>query len=66
MSEIIKEAMATLEGIAAGGIGANGPTLKELDDHVEATGRSWEDDADYHTAQRAWRLLEAALKEGGK
>ena len=55
------EAMEMLKNMAIGGIGEDGPTLEELDSHAETTGRSWDDDADYHTAQWAWRKLEQGL-----
>ena len=53
-------AMETLEGASMGGVGECGPTVKELDDHVEKTGTPWEGNSDYHTMQRAWKILEGA------
>ncbi len=55
------EAMDMLKNIAVGGIGEEGPTLEELDNYAEKTGSSWHGDADYHTAQWAWRKLQQAL-----
>ena len=61
MSQAVIESMDMLKNMAIGGIGEDGPTLEELDNHAETTGRSWDDDADYHTAQWAWRKLEQGL-----
>ena len=55
------DAMKMLRNMACGGIGETGPTLEELDDHAEKTGRSWDDESDYHTAQWAWRRLQQGL-----
>jgi len=55
----INDAMEMLKNMSMGCIGENGPTIKKLDDHVEATGNPWADNQDYHTAQKAWRILEA-------
>ncbi len=58
----VRDAMDELETSRSGGIGAEGPGLADLDAYARATGgASWGDDADYHTAQRAWRLLEDGL-----
>jgi hypothetical protein len=61
--ELIEEAMDELENYPAGGIGKSGPTLDELDEHVETTGCAWEGDAGYHVVQRAWRLLEKLMSQ---
>ena len=58
----IREAMDMLANISAGGIGEGGPTIEELDAHVQATGRPFDDNSDYHTAQWAWRRLERGLE----
>ena len=55
----INDAMDMLTNMSMGAIGEGGPTIKELDDHVDATGGSWDDNSDYHTAQKTWRILEA-------
>jgi len=60
--EYITEAMDTLLGMSCGGIGEEGYTLAELDSYVEKHGNPIEDNQDYHTAQRAWRLLELAME----
>lgn len=60
--DIIIEAMGTLENLSMGGIGADGPTVEELDDYADKTGGCFEDNADYHTGQRTWRLLEGLVK----
>jgi hypothetical protein len=58
----VRDAMDELETSRSGGIGAEGPGLDDLDAYARATGgASWGDDAGYHTAQRAWRLLEDGL-----
>jgi hypothetical protein len=57
----VRDAMDELETAPQGGVGADGPTLAEMDAHVKTTGGCWGDDASYHTAQRAWRLLEDGL-----
>ena len=58
----IRETMDMLVHISAGGIGEGGPTIEELDAHVQATGRPFDDNSDYHTAQWAWRRLERGLE----
>ena len=58
-----REAMHCLENISCGGVGAGGHTLAELNAIGEAENVA-EDNADYHTAQTAWRILETALKKG--
>lgn len=58
----IIEAMATLEQMPCGGIGADGYTLVELIE-AEDRGSVADGNADYHTAQRAWRILEQAITE---
>jgi hypothetical protein len=58
MQELIEAAMDELENYPAGGVGKEGPTLDELDEHEELTGCAWEGDSGYHVVQRAWRLLE--------
>ena len=60
-ARLIREAMASLEGLPCGGIGKDGPSAGQLADLVEDTGTWWNDDVTYHLAQRAWRMLEAAL-----
>lgn len=57
---IIADAMTELQQLPSGAVGQGGPTLQELDKHVEETGRPWDDDAVYETGQRAWRILESA------
>ena len=58
----VRDAMDDLEMAPIGGIGADGPTLADLDAYARETGGAcWNDDAEYHTAQRAWRLLEHGL-----
>ena len=57
---IIVDAMEVLEGASMGAVGGFGPTLNALDDHVEETGQPWEGCSDYHTMQKAWRILEGA------
>ena len=52
------------ELISMGGIGPDGPTIDELHAHVEETDGPFDDNADYHAAQLAWRTLEAALNQG--
>jgi hypothetical protein len=59
--DLIREAMQILTGEPCGGIGADGATLKELND-VAVQGHNFADDAGYHTAQLAWRTLEKALE----
>jgi len=59
--KLIREAMEVLLNCPSGGVGLNGPTLKEMDSHSKSTGQPWEDDASYDTCQRAWRLLKRAL-----
>ena len=60
----VRDAMDELETSRSGGIGAEGPGLADLDAYARATGGAcWGDDAEYHTAQRAWRLLEAGLNK---
>lgn len=56
-------AMEELENMPCGGICEDGPTLEQLDAHVDETGGVWGGDAMYHAAQRAWRILEAALDD---
>ena len=51
---VVREA---LKNIPCGGIGEGGPTLEELNAVAEA-GYAFDDDAMYHQAQLAWRLLE--------
>ena len=60
--EAVKDAMHELSNMPCGAIGKGGPTLEEMDKYVDETGQSWEGDAEYHTAQRAWRILEEGLK----
>lgn len=62
----IIEAMDELKNASMGGIGEDGPTLQQLDDHVEKTGRDFADNADYHTMQRVWRILDDALNASSK
>lgn len=57
----VREAMEMLENMAIGGIGDGGPTIDELDEHVEKTGQSYDNDSDYHTAQWTWRKLQQGL-----
>jgi hypothetical protein len=61
--ELIEAAMDELENYPAGGIGKSGPTLDELDEHVELTGCAWEGDNGYHVVQRAWRILEKWMSQ---
>jgi len=58
----MNEAMDMLTNMSMGCIGENGPTIESLDNHVEATGNPWAANQDYHTAQKAWRILEGGLK----
>ena len=51
---VVREA---LKNMPCGGIGEGGPTLEELNAVAEA-GHAFDDDAMYHQAQLAWRLLE--------
>jgi hypothetical protein len=62
MKVLIEMAMDELENASMGGIGGKGPTLIELDDHACDTGMPWEGNSDYHTIQRAWRILQKAHK----
>jgi hypothetical protein len=55
--ERIALARAALETMPCGGIGEDGPTIAELNETAER-GWSWDDDAAYHAAQLAWRMLE--------
>jgi len=55
----MNNAMEALENMSMGAIGEHGPTIKELENHVKETYGPWEDNQDYHTAQMAWRILEA-------
>lgn len=50
--------MSVLEQLSCSGLGAEGPTLEELDQYVEMYQKPYEDNSDYHTVQYAWRLLE--------
>ena len=61
LREAIKDAMEEIGNLPCGITGEQGPTLEELDDHVKKTGRSFDDDAIFHTGQRAWRILDNAL-----
>ena len=57
-----KDAMGILEQMSMGGIGADGPTLEELNEYAKKTGQPLEC-ADYHTVQLAWRTLERGLSD---
>jgi len=59
----IKDVMVVLESSPMGGVGPDGPTLDELHAYVRDTGQNWADDACYHTAQTAWRLIEQLVQE---
>ena len=54
----IKHVMSVLENLSCSDIGADGPTIEELDQYVETHHSPYEDNQDYHTVQCAWRLLE--------
>lgn len=58
----IGEVMAVLEGMSMGGIGSCGPTIWELDGHILEHGQPIENNADYHTAQLAWRRLQKIIE----
>ena len=58
-----RDAMECLETMPCRGIGADGPTLDEMLEHVERTHQPWGADATYHAAQEAWRRLERGLAE---
>ena len=57
----VVDAMDTLTNLTIGGIGSDGPTLKELNNYVNTHGSAWEGEQDYHTVQAAWRTLERGL-----
>jgi hypothetical protein len=59
----VKAAMEELTNASMGGVGDGGPTIEELDEIVARTGNCCAGDCDYHTIQRAWRLLQAGLDE---
>jgi hypothetical protein len=61
----IKLVMEVLEDLSCGGVGAEGPTIEEMFQYTEATGMSYDNDADYHTVQYAWRLLEKLHRDVG-
>jgi hypothetical protein len=63
VADLIQQAMSELENMPGGAVGAGGFTLSEIDLHSQTTGGVIEDDAAYHTAQRAWRLLEQAMAQ---
>jgi len=64
--QIVEKVMYLLENIACGGIGDEGPTIKEMDDLVNKTGQPWDGEADYHTVQYAWRLLQRITAPQGR
>ena len=57
----VEEAMVALENMPQGGIGDDGPTLAELGE-AEKKGHVFGEDASYHQAQKAWRLLQKAVR----
>jgi len=57
----IENAMDKLTNMPCGKIGVNSATMAELDDCAEQ-GRYCNDDAVYHISQRAWLILQEALK----
>ena len=59
----VRVAMRELENASMGAVGDNGPSLDEMNLRVARTGQPWEGNADYETMQRAWRILEAGLRE---
>ena len=59
----IQHISEVLEQLSCGGIGAEGPTLEELDEFVETNQKPYGDDQDYHTVQYAWRLLEKLRRD---
>lgn len=59
----VRVAMRELENASMGAVGDNGPSLDEMDLRVARTGLPWEGNADYETMQRAWRILEAGLRD---
>ncbi len=60
--EQLERAMDQLAEVPQGGIGVDGPTLKELE-AIEEQGHYCEDDANYHIAQKVWRMLERLLPQ---
>ena len=61
ISELIIDAMAMLENLPCGGIGADGYTEEELDAFTDQ-GTFAEQDAVYHMGQEVWLMLEKARK----
>ena len=59
----VRVAMRELENASMGAVGDNGPSLDEMNLRVARTGQPWEGNADYETMQRAWRILEAGLRD---
>ena len=59
--DIILQAMDRLEQMPQGGIGREGYTMAEIEE-AENDGRCVDDDACYHAAQAAWRLLDQLLE----
>jgi len=58
--------MSVLEDLSCGGsVGARGPTIDELNRYVEEHMVPYNDAADYHTVQYAWRLLEQLHRDVG-
>ena len=57
----VADAMLALEGMPCGGIGSNGATLEDLA-AADEVGQPFDDDASYHVAQLAWRLLERGYR----
>jgi len=62
-SQAMRAAMEELKNMPCGAIGTDGPTIEDLDEYNENTGKIFEDDAVYHVSQRVWRILEEGLKE---
>jgi hypothetical protein len=61
MREHIEAAMKVLVDASCGGVGAEGPTLSEMEE-IWDSGNPAGGDAYYDTCQHAYRLLEQALE----
>lgn len=60
LKQLLLEIQETAEMMPVGGIGADGPTIDELNQAAKE-GQPYGGDANYDTAQRIWRLAETAL-----
>jgi hypothetical protein len=58
----INDVMETLEQWSMGGIGEYGATMDELNECAERGG-NYENNADYHIVQLAWRMLEKIVRD---